>query len=167
VNHHLRSFYRGLAALTALACIAFGVIGTWGSGSGAASPDGPGSAVGLGANVAASALALLIGVVVLVALVIGRNIDAVVNTVIGAISIMVGLVMLTVLRTEANVLHFSVGTCVSAFLVGIVLSLAGLYGRVGSAVEQRREEAFRHGGPDPELHPWHEDEALHPEGQVS
>jgi hypothetical protein len=155
VNHHLRSLYRGLAVLTALACIAFGVIGIAGGGP----------VLGIGANFAASVLALLIGVTVLVATLIGRNIDTVVNTAIGATSVIVGLAMLALLRTDGNILHFSVGTCVAAFVVGLVLGMAGLYGRVGPAEEQRREEAFRHGvaDADPDLHPWHRDPGLHPE----
>ena len=119
--------------------------------------------VGLSLILAASVLALIIGVVVLAGLVIGSNVDLVVNTVVGVTSLVVGLAMLALLRTGANVLHFSVGPCVAAFVVGLVLSLAGLYGRVGPASAQRREEAFRHGGPDPELHPWDRDHSLHPD----
>jgi hypothetical protein len=65
-----------------------------------------------------------------------------------------GMAMMTLLQTDLNVLGFTMSTCVVSFVIGIVLGLAGLYGRVGTAEEDAREERFRHGGADPEEHVW-------------
>src|SRR5690606_25525246 len=56
-------------------------------------------------------------------------------------------------RTEFNFLGFTPATSIVSFIIGIVLLLSGLYGKVGTLLDVRREEDFRHGrGPDPDEH---------------
>jgi hypothetical protein len=63
--------------------------------------------------------------------------------------------MLALLRTDANFLGFTPATCVVSFLIGMSQLIAGLYGKTGTLLDVRREEAFRHGeGADPERHTW-------------
>jgi len=77
---------------------------------------------------------------------IGRNADTVVNTGAGWLMLVVGMAMLALLRTDANVFNFSIATCVVWFVLGMLLITASLYGRTGSAEAARAEEAYRHGG---------------------
>ena len=57
----------------------------------------------------------------------------------------VGIVMLTLLNTDLNVLNFSIGTVMVSFLIGMLLFSAGLYGKSGSSEVARTGEAVRHG----------------------
>jgi hypothetical protein len=93
-------------------------------------------------------------VVVVAGAVIGGNFDRVVNLTGGVIFLTAGLVMMTVMQTDANLLNFTMSTCIVSFLIGMVLGSAGLYGRVGPPQARQAEEAFRHGGHDPHTHVW-------------
>jgi hypothetical protein len=69
------------------------------------------------------------------------------------IFLVAGLIMLVLERTDFNFLGFTPITSAVSFIIGIVLLLSGLYGKVGTMLDVRREEDFRHGrGPDPDLH---------------
>jgi len=57
-----------------------------------------------------------------------------------------GTAMLALLRTDLNVLNFSMATVIVSFAIGMVLFSAGLYGKSGSPAAARAEEAARHGG---------------------
>jgi hypothetical protein len=110
--------------------------------------------LGLRANGAFAALSIGAGLAVALASLVGRNVDRWVNLVTGAVFLVAGIVMLTVLRTDLNLLGFTVTTCVASFVIGLALSLAGLYGQVGPREAERREELFRHGqAADPQHHP--------------
>jgi hypothetical protein len=104
------------------------------------------SALGLRTNLAFSVASLVAGVVILLAEFVGRNVDYVVNLWGGSAFMLVGLAMLALLRTDLNVLNFSVATVIVSFVIGMVLFSAGLYGRSGSVAAARAEEVVRHGG---------------------
>ena len=145
INHPMRPLYRALGALAGLYILIFGIVGvSRTSGNGLfARPEV--QALGLRTNMAFSVLSIAGGVIIVVAAVVGRNIDRFVNLYGGWIFLIVGMAMLALLRTDANFLNFSVATCVVSFVIGIVLLTAGLYGKVGSADDQHAEEALRHG----------------------
>jgi len=148
-NHQLRSFYRFLAFLAGAYIITFGIVGiAVSSGHGAFSRDDV-HALGLRTNLAFSVLSVLVGVVVIGVVVVGRNIDRNVNIVLGPGFMVVGLAMLTVMRTGANFLNFDMATCIVSFVIGLIFSTSALYGEVASAEHAAREEAFRHRTADP------------------
>ena len=148
-NHPLRSFYRFLAFLAGAYIITFGIVGiAVSSGHGAFARDDV-HALGLRTNLAFSILSVLIGVVVIGVVVVGRNIDRNVNIVLGPGFMLVGLLMLTVMRTSANILNFDMATCIVSFVIGLIFSTSALYGEVASAERAAREEAFRHRTADP------------------
>ena len=155
VNHPLRPLYRLLAGLCGLYVLGFGIVTlTRTAGQDLFEQDGQPQVLGIHGNRAFALLSILVGAVILVGVLIGRNVDRYINTTAAVVFIVAGIVMMTLLRTNANLLGFSMATCVMSFIIGLLLGLAGLYGNVGSHEQARREEAFRHGaGPDPESHP--------------
>jgi hypothetical protein len=157
VNHPLQPLYRLLAGLIGAYLVAFGIVGVMRTGGrGLFAQEGLPSALGLHANRAFAILSIVVGLVLLVGSVVGRNLDQRINLVASVVFLGAGLLMLLLLRTQANFLGFTVATCVVSFLIGMTLLLSGLYGKVRSLQFQRAEEEFRHQrGPDPERHRLH------------
>lgn len=146
INHRLGGIYRALAGLAGLFLLLFGIIGaskTWGD---KLFDRGTTEALGLRTNLAFSLLSIVVGAIVLVGSILGRNLDHYINFAGGAIFWLAGLVMLLLLQTKANILNFTVATSVVSFLVGTVLILAGMYGKRGTQEEAAAEEMFRHTG---------------------
>ncbi len=147
INHHLQPLYRTIAGLIGIYILAFGITAVIQTGDLPlfGQHDLP-WVLGLHANRAFAILSIAMGAVLLIGAFIGGNIDQRVNMVAAIVFLVAGITMLTVLRTDLNFLGFSVTTCVVSFIFGLTLLLAGLYGKVGTAEDIRREEAFRHGG---------------------
>jgi hypothetical protein len=154
VNHPLRPLYRLLAGLCGIYVLAFGVIALARTADqDLFARDGLPWVLGIQGNQAFALLSIVVGAVLLVSAVIGRNVDRYVNLAGAVIFLAAGMVMMTLLRTDLNFFGFTMATCVVSFVIGLLLGLSGLYGRVGSREQARREEAFRHGAaPDPEHH---------------
>ena len=146
VNHPLRPLYRVLALLAGAYVLVFGIVGFFTTTSDGMFARGDVSVLGLQTNLAFSVISVAAGMVIILAVLVGRNVDYVVNLWGGVAFLAVGLTMLTVLQTDLNVLNFSMATCVVSFVIGMVLFSAGLYGRSGSASVAAAEEALRHGG---------------------
>jgi hypothetical protein len=158
VNHPLLRFYRLLAGVAGLYVLAFGILGlieTWGTSLFGREDTW---VLGLRTNLAFSLLSVVVGAVVLVGALAGGNADRYINLAGGVIFLLSGMAMMTVLQTDANLLNFTIATCVVSFIIGVVLGTAGLYGKVGSAEERSAEEAFRHGGYDPKTHAWQKEQ---------
>jgi hypothetical protein len=133
VNHPLRPIYRALGALTGVYFIVFGIVGIIvNAGEGLFGNDG-GLVLGQQANMFWSIVAVLIGAIVLVAAVIGRNSDALVDKYFGWGLVGVGAYELAVLRTDANFLDFSVATVIVTWLLALVLIMAAQYSKVAPA----------------------------------
>jgi hypothetical protein len=147
--------YRTLAFACGCYVLAFGIVAlTRTGGMDLFARNGLPQVLGLRANGAFAALSVAAGLAVALAALVGRNVDRWVNLVTGVVFLVAGMVMLTVLRTDLNLLGFTVTTCVVSFIIGLVLALAGLYGQIGPREAERREELFRHGlAGDPERHP--------------
>jgi hypothetical protein len=137
VNHPARPIYRAIGGLTGLYLVIFGVLGLIETGGEEFFAQGDTTVLGQGSNLGHSVLAVVLGMIVLIATGVGRNIDATVNTWFGYLLMAVGLAGLTLIRTDANYLNFSVVGAVVTMLVGLVLLMAGMYGRVGSEDEAR------------------------------
>jgi hypothetical protein len=147
--------YRTLAFGCGLYVLAFGVVAVGQTADpGWFAQDGLPSVLGLRANRAFAVLSIAAGIVVTAAALLGRNVDRWVNLVTSTVFLLAGLTMLAVLRTDLNLLGFTVTTCVVSFIIGLLLGLAGMYGQVGPREQEAREELFRHGlAPDPQQHP--------------
>jgi len=71
-------------------------------------------------------------------------VDRAVNFVGGILFMVAGMLMLTLLRTDANFLGFTMANVIVSFIIGIVLFAAGLYGKSGSAELAAAQEHERH-----------------------
>jgi Domain of unknown function (DUF4383) len=145
VNHPLRPFYRVLTVIAALYVVVFGAVGIGRTASAPLWDRSDVAVLGLRTNLGFSIISVLVGGAILMAVIIGRNVDATAG-VWGGIGFMVaGLAMLTLIRTDLNVLNFSMTTVIVSFVIGMVLFSAGLYVRSGTDAEAQHEEAVRHG----------------------
>jgi hypothetical protein len=130
VNHPLRPIYRALGALTGAYLVLFGILGAIMTGG-----DGlfghPGDRVlGQQTNLFWSIVAVLVGAIVLLATVMGRNSDTVVDKYFGWGLLVVGSYELAMNRTDANIFNFSISTVVVTYLLGLVLIMAAYYSKV-------------------------------------
>ena len=111
-NHPARPIYRAIGGLTGLYLAIFGVLGfVANSGEEFFARDGV-AVLGQGTNLAYSVVATLIGVGILVAIGVGRNIDAKVTKFLGFAYLIFSLAKLAVLRTDVNIFGFSVATVI-------------------------------------------------------
>jgi len=132
VDHPLGRVYRFAAGLAGVALLGFGVLGfthrlAFLSTHGA-------SVAGLSSNGLLSLLSVVVGLVLIVAAVIGGNVAAMANLVLGGAFLASGLVNLALLRTSLNLLAFRMPNVIFSFVVGLLLITFGLYGRTSGAV---------------------------------
>lgn len=130
VDHPLRGLYRGLALLTGVLLVVFGVVGFVQTSDLPFFHQEGERVLGLSTNPAFAVLSIVAGLIVVVAAAIGRNVDVPVYHAIGWLFMIAGLVMLCVIRTNANVLASSITNANVSFVVGLLLASAGLYGTV-------------------------------------
>ncbi|HEY0485267.1 MAG TPA: DUF4383 domain-containing protein [Mycobacteriales bacterium] len=140
VDHPLRGLYRALAAVIGVALLVIGVVGLIKTAGDVGFFATHGERVlGLTMNPAFAVLNIVAGAVIAGAAFLGRNIDATVNLLGGVLFLLAGGVMLCVLRTDLNVLAFSITNVNVSFLIGTALLAAGLYGR--TSLTQRKPVA--------------------------
>jgi hypothetical protein len=145
VNHHLQPFYRTLAGLAGLYVLVFGIVGVVQTrGLPLFAQDGLPAVLGLHTNRAFAILSIVAGVVLLGGAIIGGRLDHGINLVVAFVFLIAGFAMMVLMQTDLNFLGFSIATCIVSFVIGMVLFTAGLYGKVGTDEDVRREEAFRH-----------------------
>ncbi|MDG4833425.1 DUF4383 domain-containing protein [Solwaraspora sp. WMMD1047] len=137
VNHPAQPIYRAIGGLIGIYLVIFGVLGVVETGGGELFAQDDTAVLGQGSNFGFSIISVLLGVLLLVAAGIGRNIDVAVNTWLGYGLMALGLLALAFLRTDVNYLNFSIATVVVVMILGQVLLVAGMYGRVGSDDESR------------------------------
>ena len=155
VNHRLRWLYRALAGLTGIYLISFGVASVVATRDMPFFGQGPTEAWGLHTNMAFAVLSIVVGAVILVGVVIGRNVDRFINMVGAVVFILAGLIMLPLSRSDLNFLNYDVTAAVVSFIIGTILLLSGLYGRVGPHEKRSHEEGFRENmEKDPVEHVW-------------
>jgi hypothetical protein len=127
VDHHLRPFYRFLASVTGIYLVIFGIVGVAMTRGDSLFSRAEVSALGLRTNPAFAIASIIAGIVVLVAVFIGRNLDTNVAFWGGAAFMVAGLAMMPVLRSDLNVLNSSITTVIVSFVIGTLLFTAGLY----------------------------------------
>jgi hypothetical protein len=145
VNHPLRPLYRVLAVLAGAYLIVFGVVGiivTPGNGLFGRPDD---RVLGQGANLFWSIVALIIGAVVVLVTVVGRNLDTEVNKFIGWGLLVIGTYELAVSRTDANFLKFTIATVIVTYLLGLILILSSQYTKVARPSEAGEPRQVREG----------------------
>jgi hypothetical protein len=146
VNHPMRPFYRVLAAATGAYVLIFGAVGAVRTVGLPFFDRSETYALGLRSNLAFAVASLVVGLAIVLATFVGRNVDYLVNLWGGVLFMVVGTAMMAVLHTDLNVLNFSIITVVVSYGIGLVLFTAGLYGRSGSPEAARAQELVRHGG---------------------
>jgi hypothetical protein len=130
VNHPLRPLYRALGALTGAYFVLFGLVGVIVTAGDGLFGNGGDRVLGQQANLFWSIVSLVAGAIVLVATVVGRNLDTEVDKYVGWGLLVVGSYELAVIRTDANFLDFSISTVVVTYLAGLFLITAGFYSKV-------------------------------------
>ncbi|MEV4636166.1 DUF4383 domain-containing protein [Actinoplanes sp. NPDC049548] len=130
VNHPLRPLYRALGALTGVYLILFGIVGIIVTAGDGLFGNGGDRVLGQHANLFWSIVSVLVGAIVLIAAVIGRNSDVAVDKYFGWGLLVVGSYELATIRTDANFLDFSISTVVVTYLAGLVLIMASQYSKV-------------------------------------
>lgn len=144
VNHPLRPLYRTLAGLIGLYILVFGIIGVLRTAGDPLFDRGDVWVLGLRTNLAFAILSVVYGAVLLAAAVIGGNVEHMVNLGAGVVFILVGLAMMTLMQTDANILNFSMVNSIVSFIFGLLVLTAGLYDKVGSPEDVEAEERYRH-----------------------
>ncbi|MFG3257797.1 DUF4383 domain-containing protein [Streptomyces sp. NPDC048172] len=132
VDHKLSRIYRVGAGLVGLLLLAFGVMGLLDK---IGFFDTRGDTVaGLSTNGALSVLSIVVGLLLFSGMVRGGNFASSLNIVLGALFLISGFVNLALLDTGLNFLAFRIQNVLFSFVVGILLLIFGMYGRVGSAL---------------------------------
>lgn len=143
INHPLRPLYRTLAGLVGLYILIFGIIGLTETAGDPLFDRGNVWVLGLRTNLAFAIVSVVYGAVLIGGAVIGRNVGHMINLAAGLIFVVVGLVMLTLMQTDANILNFSMVNSIVSFVFGLLAFTAGLYDKVGSPDDVAAEEHYR------------------------
>ncbi|MFJ6851938.1 DUF4383 domain-containing protein [Streptomyces sp. NPDC091271] len=128
VDHRLSRVYRVGAGLMGLLLVAFGILGLI-DRIGFFDTGGD-TVAGLNTNGALSILSICVGLLLFVGMVIGGNFASTLNMVLGIAFILSGFVNLALLDTGMNFLAFRMQNVLFSFVVGLLLMMFGMYGRV-------------------------------------
>jgi hypothetical protein len=130
VNHPMRPMYRTLGFLAGAYLLVFGIIGLIQTSGHDFTGDIGVRVLGQQSNMLWSIITVIVGAIVLIATVIGRNADAAADRFLGWALLVLGAYGLATGRTDANFFGFSIATVVVTFLVGLVLITTSLYSKV-------------------------------------
>jgi hypothetical protein len=145
INHHLRGLYRAVAGLSGLFLVALGIYGiVETSGLELFAQEDLPEVFGLQLNPASSGMLLVLGGIVVIVTVLGRNIDHYVNFWLGQILIVVTLLSMAVLRTDANVLGFNMPAVIVVMVVGLLILTASMYAKVGRSEQHHEPSDVQH-----------------------
>ncbi|MEU5722947.1 DUF4383 domain-containing protein [Micromonospora sp. NPDC047738] len=143
VNHPARPIYRAIGGLVGLYFVVFGGLGVIVSlGNDFLAQDDT-TVLGQGTNLGFSLVSIIVGALILLGTVIGRNLDVMINQWLSYALMALGLAALAFLRTDANILNFSVATVIVVLVLALVLLMAGMYGKVGTDEEREAFEKAR------------------------
>ncbi|MFE2230181.1 DUF4383 domain-containing protein [Streptomyces kronopolitis] len=132
MDHRLSKVYRIGAGLMGLVLIAFGILGlTHHIGY---FDTGGDTVAGLNTNGTLSVLSIVVGAILVLGMVIGGNFASTLNIVFGGLFLLSGFVNLALLQTDANFLAFRLQNVLFSFLVGLLLLIFGMYGRVSGGL---------------------------------
>ena len=128
VDHRLSTVYRVSAGVIGTGLIVFGVLGLV-ERLGAFSTEDD-TVLGLSTNGALSLLSVFVGALLLTGMMRGGNFASTLNIVLGTGFLLSGFANLAVLETGANILNFRIQNVLFSFVVGLLLLVFGMYGRV-------------------------------------
>ncbi|MEU9201403.1 DUF4383 domain-containing protein [Streptomyces sp. NPDC048332] len=132
VDHRLSRVYRVGAGLMGLVLLAFGILGLIDK---VGFFDTGGDTVGgLSTNGALSVLSICVGLLLFAGMVIGGNFASTLNMVLGIAFVLSGFVNLALLDTGLNFLAFEMQNVIFSFVVGLMLMMFGMYGRVSGGL---------------------------------
>ncbi|MEU1402321.1 DUF4383 domain-containing protein [Streptomyces sp. NPDC005728] len=132
VDHRLNMVYRIGAGVMGAFLIAFGILGIVDH---IGFFDTGGNAVmGLNTNGTLSILSICVGLLLLVGMVIGGNFASTLNMTLGILFLLSGFLNLSLLDTDYNFLAFKIQNVLFSFVVGLLLMVFGMYGRVSSTL---------------------------------
>ncbi|WP_433531393.1 DUF4383 domain-containing protein [Micromonospora sp. CA-263727] len=154
VNHPARPIYRVLSGLIGLYILIFGVWGTALTVGGPLFGRNGDWALGLRTNLAFSLVSIAFGIVLIVGASRRGNLGHYMNLTAGAVFLITGTLMMSVLQTPANFLNFSMSTVVVSMIFGLILLGTGLYDKVGPP-EHAEAERNRRYHPVAEIHRRH------------
>uniref|UniRef100_A0AAU2VXI0 DUF4383 domain-containing protein n=1 Tax=Streptomyces sp. NBC_00008 TaxID=2903610 RepID=A0AAU2VXI0_9ACTN len=132
VDHRLSRVYRVGAGLMGLVLLAFGVLGLIDKIG--FFDTGGDTVAGLSTNGALSVLSICVGLLLFIGMVIGGNFASTLNMVIGIAFVLSGFVNLALLDTGMNFLAFQIQNVLFSFVVGLLLMMFGMYGRVSGGL---------------------------------
>ena len=145
VNHPLRPLYRALGFLAGAYLVVFGIVGLIRTSGHDFTGNIGVRVLGQEANLLWSIITLIVGAIVLIAAVIGRNADTEADKFLGWGMLVLGAYGLATSRTDANFLGFGIATVIVTFLVGLVLITTGLYSKVAPASRTGAPRQVREG----------------------
>ncbi|MER5912155.1 DUF4383 domain-containing protein [Streptomyces sp. NPDC001982] len=132
VDHRLSKIYRVGAGLMGLFLLAFGILGL--TNNIGFFDTGGNTALGLNTNGSLSVLSVCVGLLLFAGMVIGGNFASTLNMVLGVLFLLSGFLNLALLDTNQNFLAFKIQNVLFSFVVGILLMVFGMYGRVSSVL---------------------------------
>ncbi|WP_442815650.1 DUF4383 domain-containing protein [Streptomyces sp. NBC_01795] len=131
-HHKLSRIYRVGAGLVGAGLAGFGILGLVDQ---IGFLDTGGDRVaGLNTNGALSVLSVVVGMLLFYGMVRGGNFASSLNITLGALFVLSGFANLALLDTGFNLLAFGLQNVLFSFVVGLLLLIFGMYGRVGSAL---------------------------------
>jgi uncharacterized protein YhhL (DUF1145 family) len=143
LNHPLRPLYRTLAGLTGTYILIFGCVSLTRTVGGTLFSRDSTWALGLRTNLAFAIISVIWGLILVVANLIGGNIEHYTNLAGAVLFMVTGIYMVAFMQTAANFLNFSVSTAILSLVFGVLLLLAGMYDKTGSPELARSEHAFK------------------------
>ncbi|WNI27037.1 DUF4383 domain-containing protein [Streptomyces sp. ITFR-16] len=132
VDHRLSRVYRVGAGLMGLVLLVFGILGLI-DRIGFFDTGGD-TVAGLSTNGALGVLSICVGLLLFAGMVIGGNIASTLNMVLGVVFVLSGFVNLALLDTGLNFLAFRMQNVLFSFVVGLMLMMFGMYGRVSGGL---------------------------------
>ncbi|MFE1402876.1 DUF4383 domain-containing protein [Streptomyces sp. NPDC058770] len=132
VDYRLNRVYRVGAGLMGLVLLAFGILGLM-DRIGFFNTGGA-TVAGLNTNGALSVLSVCVGLLLFAGMVIGGNFASTLNMILGVAFILSGFVNLALLDTRFNFLAFHLQNVLFSFVVGLMLMVFGMYGRVSGGL---------------------------------
>jgi hypothetical protein len=135
VNHPLRPLYRVVGFLAGAYLVVFGIVGLIQTSGEDFTGANDKTVLGQGANLLLSIIMLAVGAIVVIATLIGRNLDAAADRYLGWGLLVLGTYGLAFSRTDANLFGQDIHTVIVSYIVGIALITTSLYSKV-APVEQ-------------------------------
>jgi hypothetical protein len=145
VNHPLRPIYRVLGFVVGAYLVVFGVVGLFQTGGDSFTGNTGVRVLGQQSNLLWSIITLILGAIVLLTTLLGRNLDTQADKFIGWGLLVFGSFELATTRTDASFFGFSIATVVVTYLVGIVLITVSLYSKVAPASQAGAPRQVREG----------------------